>query len=814
MKMRLLLLSALLTTILLLPYLTSGQDIFSQTTENETTQAETDSVALLPFPVMGITKEFGATNRLLNEAGEKHLPREKLLRFTGELDTLLSQINNFQGDSIIYSLENVSSRELDQINQRAQYYMNEIDGLQDRLSRIASELDEYTALLSGNRQRWQLTLDQGEGDEALEARVERINRTIVGIDSVRHLLENDLVFILEGQDKFSLKKTELEDLVTRVKAQKVVLGETIFNRDVPGFFKDLSGLFKNKLSRSHWEEFKRSYRGDLALLKSGYMPGMIKSFLMLLALLAFAFWFRKNHSRLIAEDKFELSKLHLVIVNSPVVSTLFIVAMMVRLLIPDLPRMFYSINLVVLMIPMAILMVRVYGTVFRTWIMVLVIATSLNLLYELSYYPGVLLRIMLLGLSLASIWLFFWIYKRRPYAQLIKHSVVYKFLRVLVVVFLAQQVLAIIANLVGLFRLAEVLALIPLQIAVLAIAIQLATKLVETIIYLILASNYFQKLNVIREEFQVIYKKSLWLVEFILLLIFLSILLNILTIKDLVFDWGRGILADGIKIGEVDITPKSILIFVFVIWLSIMISRIISHILEKDVFNRVKVAKGIPGTVILMLKMVLITGGFFLAAAASGMHLTNLSIVLGAFSVGIGFGLQNIFNNLVSGLILAFERPISVGDVVQVGPLMGTVLSIGLRSSTVRTFDGAEVIVPNGNLISNEMINWTLSDQNRRMDIRVGVAYGTDPERVLAIMEKIAVEHTGVRKKPAPKAYFIEFGDSSLNFRLLAWCNQDNRLGIESEINVQINKKLAEAGIEIPFPQTDLHIRSDSTRTE
>ena len=313
-----------------------------------------------------------------------------------------------------------------------------------------------------------------------------------------------------------------------------------------------------------------------------------------------------------------------------------------------------------------------------------------------------------------------------------------------------QQVLAIVANLVGAFRLAEIFALIPLQIAVVAIAMQLATKFAETIFYLALSSNYFQKLNVIRDEFQVIYRKCTWLTNVILLFLFFSIILNILTIKNAVFEWGRGVLSDGIKIGAVNISLGSILIFFFVIWLSIMISRIVSHILEKDVFTRVKVSKGLPGTIILMLKTVLISGGFFLAAAASGMRLTNLSIVLGAFSVGIGFGLQNIFNNLVSGLILAFERPINVGDVVEVGPLLGTVRSIGLRSSTVRTFDGAEVIVPNGNLISNEMINWTLSDTNRRMDIRVGVAYGSNPERVLELMEKIAQEHTGVRKKPGP----------------------------------------------------------------
>jgi small-conductance mechanosensitive channel len=214
----------------------------------------------------------------------------------------------------------------------------------------------------------------------------------------------------------------------------------------------------------------------------------------------------------------------------------------------------------------------------------------------------------------------------------------------------------------------------------------------------------------------------------------------------------------------------------------------------------------------MLLRIALIAGGFFFAAAAAGMELTNLSIVLGAFSVGIGFGLQNIFNNMVSGLILAFERPIKVGDTVQVGELMGTVLTIGLRSSVVRSFDGAEVIVPNGNLISDQMINWTRSDSNRRMDIRVGVAYGTDPEKVLSILYDVASEHEKVDKNIEPRVYFIGFGDSSLDFRLLAWTDIEHRLPTESEIHVTINRKLKEAGIEIPFPQRDLHIRSDATK--
>ena len=544
------------------------------------------------------------------------------------------------------------------------------------------------------------------------------------------------------------------------------------------------------------------------------MRGMIIASLMLLALLGYTIWFKRNWTQIISEEYSELSGWRLSIVNSPVVSTLFVVALMIRLLIPALPMTFFGLNLVILLIAMIILMIRIYGAKYRTWIIVLVLTTCSIYLYELSYFASALIRIGLMVLSLVGVWLSFWLFRRKPYEDLIKSQALQMFIRILIVAFLALQILAIIANLVGAFRLAEFLAMLPLQIYALAILILLSTKLADSILFLILSSKNLQKLNVVRQEFQVIHKKSLWLVDFLLLFLFVSISLNIFRVKDVVFGWTREFLTDGLKIGAVHISLGSIIIFVFVIWLSIMISRILRYVLEKDVFTRVKTAKGIPGTVSMLLRIALITGGFFLAAAASGMKLTNLSIVLGAFSVGIGFGLQNIFNNMVSGLILAFERPINVGDVIQVGTLMGTVRSIGLRSSKIKSFDGAEVIVPNGNLISNEMINWTLADSFRRMDIRVGVAYGTDPERVLTLMEDVAAEHDQVREKPAPKAYFLEFGDSSLKFRLLAWVNLDNRLSVESELNVLINKKLAEAGIVIPFPQRDLHIMSDHTKAK
>jgi small-conductance mechanosensitive channel len=189
--------------------------------------------------------------------------------------------------------------------------------------------------------------------------------------------------------------------------------------------------------------------------------------------------------------------------------------------------------------------------------------------------------------------------------------------------------------------------------------------------------------------------------------------------------------------------------------------------------------------------------------------MTNLTIILGAMSVGIGFGLQNIFNNLVSGLILLLERPIKIGDTIEVGPMVGVVKHIGIRASNVHTVDGAEIIVPNGNLISNEVINWTLTDKRRRIEVLVGVAYGSDPYKVQEIFIKIVSEHPDVVTDPKPNVLFNNFGDSSLDFRLLFWTdNFDEWIRRRSEIIFKIFDALKEAGIEIPFPQRVLHIRS------
>ena len=201
--------------------------------------------------------------------------------------------------------------------------------------------------------------------------------------------------------------------------------------------------------------------------------------------------------------------------------------------------------------------------------------------------------------------------------------------------------------------------------------------------------------------------------------------------------------------------------------------------------------------------------GLLLALGVLGIDLTQITIVLGALGVGIGFGLQQIVNNWVSGIILLMERPIRVGDYIEHGGQWAEVKRIGLRATRILTFDRADVWIPNGDLITRPVINWTFSDRFARLKLPVGVAYGSDTEQVLNILMEVANEDKAVVQYPAPYAFFNGFGESSLNFELRVYLlDLDNWFTVYGRLYQEIERKLREAGITIPFPQRDLHVYS------
>ena len=232
-------------------------------------------------------------------------------------------------------------------------------------------------------------------------------------------------------------------------------------------------------------------------------------------------------------------------------------------------------------------------------------------------------------------------------------------------------------------------------------------------------------------------------------------------------------------------------------------------LLREELLSRFHLSRGLPELISSTLHYLLLLLVFFFAVNAGGVELNKFTVLTGALGVGVGFGLQNIVNNFVSGLILQFERPIHIGDVLDIDGTTGKVTRIGIRSSTVKTFQGAEVIIPNANFISGKVINWTLSESLRRVDLPVGVAYGSDVKLVSKLLEQAGYRTESVLTSPAPAVYFKEFGDSSLNFELQFWVMQEsNAVKVKSEVALEVMRLLDEAGIEIPFPQRDLRLRS------
>ncbi len=262
-------------------------------------------------------------------------------------------------------------------------------------------------------------------------------------------------------------------------------------------------------------------------------------------------------------------------------------------------------------------------------------------------------------------------------------------------------------------------------------------------------------------------------------------------------------------IGEFSISVFMLAMLCLVLYLANLISWLVQGLADAHYMTPRKMDIGVKTAMKRLLHYAIFTVGFFIAVSMAGLELQKLTIIAGALSVGIGFGLQNIVNNFVSGLILLFERPVKVGDTINIDDQWGTITKIGLRSTVFETLDRAEIIVPNSDLISQKVVNWTFTTNISRVVLTVGVAYGSPLDKVLEILQKVAKEHPDIIEDPESSAIFTGFGDSSIDFELRAWISDiSKRLKVKSELGQAVDRHFREEGITIPFPQRDLHLRS------
>jgi len=532
--------------------------------------------------------------------------------------------------------------------------------------------------------------------------------------------------------------------------------------------------------------------------------------LLAVALLPMLLWLSRR-SRKIDSDDPEIHASTRVL-RRPISSWILLMLVSVVVFDPEAPILLYQVALLLALIPVLRLLPAAVYEVLGPWPYV---ATGLYLLKQLAFLftaNPFYHRSYLLFVTVLSLVLMVWLLRRRGTAQVALAQRSIKLVRGIGWLAVGGFGVSAVANIVGNVSLAEMLTAGLLDAGYVGLVLYAGVTVLASVLRLLLARRALSRFRVVTQHAGPLLNSFTRLLQLGAAVTWVLVVLNQFRLLRPLRDVATAVLTHQLRFGEISITLGGVLLFLFSVWLAFWAARTVRVILKDEVLPKMSLPRGVGNSISSLTYYAMVMLGLMVALAAAGFEISQLAIVVGALSVGIGFGLQNVVNNFVSGLILMFERPIQPGDVVEVSGTSGKVREIGMRATTLTTFEGADVVVPNGVLLNEKLINWTLSDMDRRIDVNVGVAYGSDPKRVLELLLEVTRSTPGITDQPAPSILFSGFGASSLDFAIRSWTNNfGDWVTIRSDLHVRVYEALRQAGIEIPFPQQDLHLRTISS---
>ena len=678
------------------------------------------------------------------------------------------------------------------------------------LTRSAQVIEGDRAALQKEREVWERTRDAPDAAALPPATSARVKETIESLTRGEQQLQRKRRSILTLQNEVAEEELVVHSMVERLAKQRADLGKRIFERDAPPlwspqayapsgdstfFAQRMRGAVARKLDLL--QEFLSLSLARLEL--EGALFAIVLG-----ALLA-------GRRRLRASPAAQTDPALAVptrIFERPVSAALVVAIVCTAWLLPRAPGLLPEAEALVLLVPvLRLLPTELYGGL-RPGLLglaALFVAGSLRQLF--SAVPSVE-RFLILPETLGMIGLLYWL-QRPDHAR--RLSAVGRFGPALVPLArlaLALCAVALVGNAFGLVLLSRLLMRGVLASIYSAIAIYALVRFAGGVVTALLRSSPARRLlRSVREHGELIRRRWLAIQQWIGALAWVITSLRIVGLDRSVLGAITAVLSAKLEIGTVSLSVGNVVGFFFMLWLAVQASRFVRFVIDEDVLPHISLPRGVPAAISTGVHYAILAAGAFMAIGAAGVDLSKFGLLAGALGVGIGFGLQNVVNNFVSGLILLFERPVQTGDMIEVGSLQGEVKRIGIRSSTVRTFEGADVIVPNGMLISERLVNWTFADRTRRIDLSVGVEYGTDPSKVLALLVETARASSEVLSLPEPVALFMGFGDSSLDFQLRVWCRFELGMNVRSDLGIAVHEALRGAGIGIPFPQRDVHLK-------
>ncbi len=783
-------------TGLLAQEFTSIEDLISDTTQQSK-----------QVPLTSISNAVEESNQMIRKINQSLVPPEGIPGVDSVLSVYKVKIDSIDRLMEEESIKSDAFLDVERKNVDLNQYKSRLSDynlqLQTEIDKLNGEIKKIQKL----NQIWENTRSVNEFKEVSEAIQTEINSLVIRIKNVQKELQDQINKYLEIQIEINRQLSQIQEMLDKINLHKEEVDKDLFARTAPPLWNFIISGKKEQTSKLDPGYLVNLRKQDILSYYNSNITQVYLSLLYLVLFQIFFYYVKSQIKRTEFEKELDVNQnTALRLLKNNWLTALILGLSILYFTLPNKPPIIINFLFLIFLFPLYFLFIHVVERKYHFLISLLFMIFFFTLFVEPIREVAIIRRFFLLGLNLLTLVLIISLLRRTWY-HLFKSKFISSGAKLISEIFVIFLIISMIANFWGSYRFSIYLTYAVSRSLFYGLLAYLLYLIIIGIITALLFNRSISRLHIVINFRLDIEQKIAAALRFILVLLYVMLLLGSFLVLDDIFQFLQGIVDHPFNIGNFKFTIGDILLFIIIIMIARWISNFIVFILDEQIYYKTRKKKDVAASVSALIRFTIITVAFLLGVVAIGFELDKLTILISAFGVGIGFGLQNIFNNLVSGIIMVFERPMQVGDVIEVGQLIGTVKTMGIRSSVVRTFDGSEVIVPNGNLISNELINWTHSDMQRRLIVKVGVAYGTDPEEVINILEKVAEKGQNIMENPKPYALFTEFADSSLNFELRCWTdNFDDWLTIISDLRVRVNQALKEAGITIPFPQRDVHI--------
>ena len=685
---------------------------------------------------------------------------------------------------------------LHRLNSTWQTFTDNLSALAQKLAKRAASLEEERTRLDQFTEIWQATLQSAKQPNTPPPVVKAVQSVVDSIERTRQAAESCRAQILDLEIRLSDEEAQVRTALSSVQQVQAQQLDSLLVRDSPPIWSARAGLGSEMMQQSS-ESFSSQLMASTAFTKRAPFAFMIAAVLMLVIAIAL-FWIRRSIRKL-ADEKPELQRA-MPILDLPVSTAVVLSFVFSPSILALATSLIQTIIVTVALVPTVIVLRRLLERHLYPLVNALVVLYFVSQLRILVSSLPELARFIFLGQMLGASLFLVWLL-RSGHLKAMAAETDKRFLgalRIITKIGLILLPAAFFANIFGYVNLGNLVGLTFLRGVGVAAVLYTAIRIIEGLVIIALQVRPLALLRVITLHRPMLQQRICRVLELMGFLFWLYLLLNFYGLKTPLTEMAQAALTANLAIGSLNISVGRILTFLIAVWASFLVSKFLRFLLEEDVYHHFRLASGVPYAISTMLHYAILVVGFFIALATLGIDLSQITLLAGALSVGIGFGLQNVINNFVSGLILLFERPIKIGDVIEVSGNVGEVRRIGIRASVIRTSDGSEVIVPNGSLISSQVTNWTFSDQQRAVEVSVNVVSGADTHRVVELLKSIAAGHPDVAKQPVPEVYMVNFTAGAVTFQLRVWTDRSRQwVQVRSDLALAVNEALAREKIAI-----------------